>query len=148
MLFNGTRWDVGRRTPKPPVGGSSPPTPARLSKQIGIKTGRLEMAQAKLKAAFMFWTPDADPTKHRTTVSLDSLDLIVVGVRDYNQAVEVSQDLVKEGVSVIELCGGFGNIGVAKVADAVKGVPVGVVKFDIHPALQGKSGDQILGLTP
>jgi hypothetical protein len=106
------------------------------------------MAQAKPKIVFIFWAPDADPAKHRATVSLDSIELIVVGVRDYNQAVEVSQDLVKEGVTVIELCGGFGNIGVAKVAEAVKGVPVGVVKFDIHPALQGKSGDQILGLTP
>jgi len=106
------------------------------------------MAQAKLKVAFMFWTPDADPTKHRTTVSLDSFDLIVVGVRDYNQAVEVSRGLVKDGVKIIELCGGFGNIGAAKVAEAMKGVPVGVVKFDIHPGLQGKSGDQILGLAP
>ena len=106
------------------------------------------MVQAKPKVVFMLWTPDADPVKHRTALVLDSLELIVVGVKDYNQAVEVSQDLVKEGVSAIELCGGFGNIGIAKVAEAVKGVPVGVVKFDIHPLLQGKSGDQILGLTP
>jgi len=55
---------------------------------------------------------------------------------------------MKEGVSAFELCGGFGNIGVAKVAEAAKGVPVGVVKFDIHPLLQAKSGDQILGITP
>lgn len=148
MLSNGTKWGIGLRTPKPPVGGSSPPTPARLSKQIGIKTGRLEMAQAKLKAAFIFWANDADPAKHRTTISLNSLELIVVGVRDYDQAAKVSQALVKEGVVAIELCGGFGNIGVARVAEAVKGVRVGVVKFDMHPILQDKSGDQIFGLTP
>ncbi|MBA7684792.1 hypothetical protein ES703_93204 [subsurface metagenome] len=106
------------------------------------------MAQAKPKVAFIFWVPDADPTKHRVTVSPDSLDLIVVGVRDYDQAVEVSKELVKEGVIVIELCGGFGNLGVARIAEAVKGVPVGIVKFDLHPAYQGKSGDQMLGLTP
>ena len=106
------------------------------------------MVQAKPKVVFMFWTPDADPVKHRTTLVLDSIELIVVGVKDYDQAVEVSQALVKEGASAIELCGGFGNIGIARVAEAVKGVPVGVVKFDIHPLLQGKSGDQILGLTP
>jgi len=106
------------------------------------------MAQAKQKVVFMFWTADADPAKHRATISLDSVDLIVVGVKDYDQAVEVSQDLMKEGVSAFELCGGFGNIGVAKVAEAAKGVPVGVVKFDIHPLLQGKSGDHKLGLTP
>jgi len=71
---------------------------------------------------------------------LESIELTVVGVRDYNQAVEVAQDLVKEGVTVIELCAGFGNMG------AAKGVPVGVVRFDTHPAFQGKSGDQVLGL--
>lgn len=106
------------------------------------------MVQTKPKLVFMFWTADADPAKHRATVSLDSIELIVVGVKDYDQAVEVSQALAKEGASAFELCGGFGNIGVAKVAEAAKGVPVGVVKFDIHPLLQGKSGDQILGLTP
>jgi hypothetical protein len=34
------------------------------------------------------------------------------------------------------------------VAEAVKGVPVGVVRFDAHPLKGGKSGDQLLGLTP
>ena len=106
------------------------------------------MAQMKPKVVFMFWTGDADPVKHRTTLVLDSMELIVVGVKDYNQAAEVAQDLVKEGASVFELCGGFGNMGVAKVVEATKGVPVGVVKFDIHPLLQGKSGDQVLGITP
>lgn len=106
------------------------------------------MAQVKPKVVFMFQTPDADPVKHRTNLVLDSAELIIIGVRDYNQAAKVSRDLMKEGVSAFELCGGFGNIGVARVAEAVKGVPVGVVRFDIHPLLQGKSGDQLLGLTP
>ncbi len=106
------------------------------------------MAQAKPKGAFIFWAPDADPTKHQAAISLDSSELVVVGVRDYDEAVEVSKKLVKEGVLVIELCSGFGNIGVARVAEAVKGVPVGVVKFDMTPVLLGKTGDQVLGLTP
>lgn len=80
------------------------------------------MAQAKPKGAFIFWAPDADLTKHRATISLDSSELVVVAVRDYNPAVEVSKKLIKEGVLVIELCSGFGNIGVARVAEAVKGV--------------------------
>jgi len=106
------------------------------------------MVQVKPKAAFMFWVPDADPTKHRATISLDSVDMVVVAVRNYDQAVEVSKKLVKEGAMAIELCSGFGNIGVARVAEAVKGVPVGVVKFDMTPVLWGKTGDQVLGLTP
>jgi len=106
------------------------------------------MAQVKQKLAFMFVGPGADPTKHRAALSLDSIELIVVGVPNYDHAVEVSKELVKEGVKVIELCGGFGNIGVGKIAEAVRGVPVGVVRFDMHPVAQGKTGDQIAGLTP
>jgi hypothetical protein len=106
------------------------------------------MAQAKPKVVFMFQSSDADPVKHRANMVLDSAELIIVGVKDYNQATKVSRDLMKEGVSAFELCAGFGNIGVARVAEAVKGVPVGVVRFDRHPLLQGKSGDQLLGLIP
>jgi hypothetical protein len=106
------------------------------------------MAQAKPKGAYMFWVPDADPTKHRATISLNSLELVVVAVRDYDQMVEVSKELVKEGVLFIELCSGFGNIGVARIAEALKEVPVGVVRFDMTPTLRGKTGDQVLGLTP
>ena len=106
------------------------------------------MAQMKPKLAFMFVASGADPKKHRSVLSVDGMDLIVVGVSNYDQAVEVSKELAKEGVKVIELCGGFGNIGAGKIAEAVKGVPVGVVRFDMHPLLQGKTGDQMAGLTP
>jgi hypothetical protein len=53
---------------------------------------------------------------------------------------------VDEGIQAIELCGGFGNVGTAKIVEAVGGkVPVGVVRFDVHPGLGGKSGDAIFG---
>jgi predicted short-subunit dehydrogenase-like oxidoreductase (DUF2520 family) len=101
---------------------------------------------AKLKVAFMFVTPDSDPSKHRTIVSTpEVLDLIVVGVKDYQQAATVAKELVNQGVAAIELCGGFGNIGVAKVAQAVGDkASVGVVRFDYHPLLGFKSGDDLL----
>ena len=106
------------------------------------------MAQVKRKLAFMFLKSEDDPTKPRNTLALKPTEFIAVGVRDYDHAVEVSKELVKEGVIAIELCAGFGNIGVGKVAAAVKGVPVGMVRFDMHPLLQGKTGDQRQGLTP
>ena len=41
---------------------------------------------ARLKAAFMFVSPDADPGEHRATISTpDTVELIVVGVKDYQQ---------------------------------------------------------------
>ena len=106
------------------------------------------MTEAKPKLVFMFWAAGADPARHRADFELDSAILIAVGVKDYDQAVSVAKALVKEGVVAFELCAGFGNIGTARVAEAVKGVPVGVVKFDVHPLMGGKSGDQVLGLIP
>ena len=53
---------------------------------------------------------------------------------------------MNEGIGAIELCGGFGNIGAAKITEAVeRKVPVGVVKFDLHPGLGNKSGDEVFG---
>jgi len=96
----------------------------------------------------MFLGRGVDSRKHRVTIALDSSELLIVGVQNYDQAVEVSKELVKEGAKFIELCAGFGNIGMAKVAEAVKGIPVGLVRFDMHPATRGKTGDQMAGLTP
>lgn len=98
----------------------------------------------KLKAAFMFIAPEADPSKHRAVVDTPVVQLIVVGVKSYDEACKVAKELINEGVKAIELCGGFGHIGVAKVVEAVEGkAAVGVVRFDIHPGLEGKSGDEI-----
>ena len=106
------------------------------------------MAQVKQKLAFMSLKSEDDPTKQRNILAMKPREFIAVGVRDYDDAVKVSKELVKEGVIAIELCAGFGNIGVGKVAEAVKGVPVGMVRFDMHPLLQSKTGDQRQGLTP
>jgi hypothetical protein len=99
----------------------------------------------KFKAAFMFVTPDSDPKTHRTSmVTPEVLDLVVVGVKDYEQAAIVAKELVDQGVTAIELCGGFGQIGVGKVAAAVGDRAfVGVVRFDRHPGLGYKSGDEL-----
>jgi hypothetical protein len=52
--------------------------------------------------------------------------------------------LVSEGVEAIELCAGFGNKGAVRLAESVAGkATVGVFRFDIHPELNGKSGDEL-----
>jgi hypothetical protein len=96
----------------------------------------------------MFWVDGADPAKHRADFDIGSVTLTAIGVKDYDQAVSAAKGLVKEGAVAFELCAGFGNIGTARVAEAVKGVPVGVVRFDVHPLLKCKSGDQVLGFLP
>ena len=97
-----------------------------------------------LKAAFIFIAPNADPAIHRSAVETEAVTLIAVGVSSYEAAVDAALKLVDEGVAAFELCGGFGHRGTAMVSEAVKGkAAVGVVRFDIHPGLENKSGDEI-----
>ncbi|SMF02986.1 DUF6506 family protein [Desulfovibrio gilichinskyi] len=96
-----------------------------------------------LKAAFIFVAPGGDPEKHRNWVVTEGVELLAIAVSNYEQAEILAPELVeKEGIVAIELCGGFGSVGTARVAAAVN-VPVGVVRFDIHPGLNNVSGDKI-----
>ncbi len=99
-----------------------------------------------LRAAFIFLAPGADPARDRTTLSTQQVYLTVVGVPGYDDAERVARSLVQEGVTALELCGGFGNAGAARISGAVAGkAVVGVVRFDGHPGLAGKSGDEVFG---
>lgn len=97
-----------------------------------------------LKAAFVFIAPEADPEKHRAEIDTPIVKLTTVGVKDYAEAEKVARELADQGVAAIELCGGFGIEGTARVNRAVAGrCVVGVVRFDNHPGLEFKSGDKI-----
>jgi hypothetical protein len=101
-----------------------------------------------LKAAFIFVAPEADPKKHRAVVETPVVVLTVVGVPTYDAAVEAAKILVDEGNVALELCGGFGIEGTAAVKAAVGGrAAVGVVRFENHPGLGFKSGDEIFQAT-
>ncbi|SHI91506.1 hypothetical protein SAMN02745751_01318 [Dethiosulfatibacter aminovorans DSM 17477] len=97
-----------------------------------------------LKAAFIFVAPKADPAVHRSEIETETLHLITVGVESYNEAAKAVEKLLEEGVTAFELCGGFGHVGTAIVTEAVgdRGT-VGVVRFDIHPGLDNRSGDEL-----
>jgi hypothetical protein len=97
-----------------------------------------------LKAAFIFLAPQADPSQHQAEIQTPQVTLLIRGVQNYQEAVILAQQLVTEGVQALELCGGFCNIGTAKIVEAVKHkIPVGTVRFDSHPGLNGKSGDDL-----
>jgi len=97
-----------------------------------------------LKAAFIFLAPEVDPQQDRQTVVTPKVELTAVAAGNYKEAEAVAVKLVDEGIVAIELCGGFGNKGTARIAEAVAGkAAVGVVRFDIHPGLDGKSGDEL-----
>jgi hypothetical protein len=97
-----------------------------------------------LKAAFLFVAPEAEAQKHRSVIETPAVELTVVGVADYENAAKEAKRLVDQGVVAIELCGGFGIEGTAAVKKAVGNkAAVGVVRFDFHPGLEFKSGDEI-----
>lgn len=96
----------------------------------------------KRKIVFMFVNGDlAQPQRMLMEVGAAG-EMIFVGVGSYAMACKEAVKLAEEGVRAIELCGGFGTIGHAKVTDAVGAkCPVGVVRFDNHPGYDGASGD-------
>ena len=97
-----------------------------------------------VKAAFIFLAPEVDPQKDRQTVVTPQVELTAVAAGSYEEAEVVAVELVNEGIEAIELCGGFENRGTGRIADAVAGkAAVGVVRFDGHPGLDGKRGDEL-----
>jgi hypothetical protein len=99
-----------------------------------------------LKGAFIFIAPNGDPSVHKSVIDTGEVILTTISVKSYESAVEVAKKLADEGVTAIELCGGFGLKGAYLVGEAVNGKAVtGVVRFDIHPGLENKSGDEFFG---
>ncbi len=97
-----------------------------------------------LNAAFVFLAPGADPENHRCQINTPEVNLTVVGAPNYASAETIAKKLASEGIVAIELCGGFGHVGTSRIAQAVTGkAQVGVVRFDVHPGLAGKTGDDI-----
>ena len=97
-----------------------------------------------LVAAFIFVAPGADPAVNRSTVETPSVQLTVIGVDTYEQGVAAAKEMADKGCTAIELCGGFGIRGTYLVQEAVKGkARVGAVRFDLHPGLENKSGDEL-----
>lgn len=98
----------------------------------------------KIKAAFLVVAPESNKEADRGIIKSNLVDLLTVMVKNYKEAVEVSKELVRDGYQVIELCAGFGNKGVNMISEAISyKIPVGVVRFDHHPAFDNSSGDTI-----
>lgn len=97
-----------------------------------------------MEAAFIFLAPEADYTKDIHTIHTPEINLTTVGAKDYADAVKAARQLKADGIGAIELCGGFGIMGTARIKEAVgKEVAVGVVRFDNHPGLEHQSGDDL-----
>lgn len=82
------------------------------------------------KFGFIVTGAQLDPAHHRQVMQSPAFQMISVGVSSPSQALGVAQALVKEGVQLIELCGGFGPTWTAQVQEAIAHqVPVGSVSY-------------------
>lgn len=96
------------------------------------------------QAGFIYVFPGLDPEKQNAQIPSDEMNMNVIGVSDYDAAEKAATELVAKGCTAIELCAGFGVEGLARIKKAVgPGVAVGAVRFDFHPGLEFKSGDDV-----
>ncbi|RDI39063.1 DUF6506 family protein [Aquicella lusitana] len=81
---------------------------------------------------YIFLGPELDPKQHRAVIKTDKLTYTTVGIdfKHKEKVIEVAKEAVANGAQMIELCGGFGPLWIAKVTEAIQGkVPVGSVAY-------------------
>ncbi len=91
-----------------------------------------ESNMALRKWAYVFLSPNFDPKQHRTEMKSDTCTYITIGIdmNEKEKVLDVAKQLVAEDVQLIELCGGFGPLWLARVNEAINGaVPIGVVMY-------------------
>ena len=82
------------------------------------------------KFGFIVTGTQLDPARHRQVMQSPAFEMVSVGVSSPAQGVAVAQQLVREGVQLIELCGGFGPKWTAQVQEAIAHkIPVGSVAY-------------------
>lgn len=82
--------------------------------------------------AYIFLSPGFDPHKQNVTLesSQSKVKLIGIEMKKKEEVLQVAKQLVKEGVQLIELCGGFGPVWVAKVLEEINhSIAVGSVMY-------------------
>ncbi len=82
--------------------------------------------------AYIFLSPGFNPDKNTVEMNSTTTRFKAVGIDMSNkeQVIDVAKQLVAEGVQMIELCGGFGPIWIAKVSEAINNViPIGSVAY-------------------
>lgn len=86
-----------------------------------------------IKFLFMFVHHSVDSSKHKAVIELPQFTMYIQGVSNFDEGVQVAKQLVqKEGVDLIELCGGFGYAGAKHIAEGLGDeVPVGMIVHQV-----------------
>lgn len=81
---------------------------------------------------YIFLGPNLDPNKDRSVIKTDALTFAAVGIdfKHKEEAIVVAKEAIANGAQMIELCGGFGPLWIAKISEAINHqVPVGSVAY-------------------
>lgn len=81
---------------------------------------------------YIFLGPGLDPQQHRSIIKTDKLTFSAIGIdfKHKDKVIEVAKEAIANGAQMIELCGGFGPIWIAKISEAINNsVPVGSVAY-------------------
>jgi len=82
------------------------------------------------KFGFIVTGNGLDSKTHRVEMKSHAFTMIAIGVASSEQAIVAARELVAEGIQLLELCGGFGPLGTAKVIEAIDNrIPVGSVAY-------------------
>lgn len=97
----------------------------------GVADFKARYGKEFLKEAFIYLQPGADPAVDRVVTENEYARSWFVGVPDVSAATGVAAQLVDgEGVALLELYGGFGPAGAARVIEAIGGrAPVGIPSY-------------------
>ena len=83
------------------------------------------------KYAFLVKHKSYSSAGQSTFLGTDEFSTTIVGVSGLEEAVEVTNELMRQGIQLVELCGGFTESEKNHIKQIVKGrIPVGVVKLD------------------
>jgi hypothetical protein len=82
--------------------------------------------------AYIFLGPNLDPKKHRSEINTEKLTFSAIGIdfKFKELVIDIVKELANNGCQMIELCGGFGPLWIAKISEAIgHRIPVGSVAY-------------------
>lgn len=82
--------------------------------------------------AFIYCSPGFHPDCNTTVIDNGQCKVTLVGVdvHERDLCVEIAKKLYADGCQIIELCGGFGPLYIAKIKEATEfKIPVGTVMY-------------------
>jgi hypothetical protein len=81
---------------------------------------------------YIFLGPGLNPQTDRAVIQNEQVTFTTVGIdfQHKDLVIDIAREAIANGAQMIELCGGFGPLWVAKVSEAIQGkVPVGSVAY-------------------